>query len=42
MSLAENTGSIANASFVANINEDSTSKFNKELRGTCYKNIFRR
>ena len=37
MSLAENTGSIANASFVANINEDSTSKFNKELRGTATK-----
>ncbi|QZP18301.1 LPS assembly protein LptD [Methylophilales bacterium] len=37
MSLTENTGSIANASFVANINEDSTSKFNKELRGTATK-----
>ena len=37
MSLAENTGSIANASFVANINENSTSKFNKELRGTATK-----
>ncbi|MBT6818113.1 MAG: LPS-assembly protein LptD, partial [Nitrosomonadales bacterium] len=35
MSLAENTGSIANGSFVANINQDSTSKFNKELRGTA-------
>lgn len=37
MSLAENTGSIANASFVANINQESTSKFNKELRGTATK-----
>jgi len=37
MSLAENTGSVANASFVANINENSTSKFNKELRGTATK-----
>ena len=37
MSLAENTGSIANASFVANINENSTSKFNKKLRGTATK-----
>ena len=37
MSLAENTGSIANASFVANINENSTSKFNKELRGSATK-----
>ena len=37
MSLAENTGSIANASFVANINENSTSRFNKELRGTATK-----
>ena len=37
MSLAENTGSITNASFVANINDDSTSKFNKELRGTATK-----
>jgi LPS-assembly protein len=37
MSLAENTGSITNASFVATINEDSTSKFNKELRGTATK-----
>jgi len=35
MSLAEDTGSIANGSFVANINENSTSKFNKELRGTA-------
>ncbi|MDC0475356.1 LPS assembly protein LptD [Methylophilaceae bacterium] len=37
MSLAENTGSISNASFIANINENSTSKFNKELRGTATK-----
>ena len=37
MSLDENTGSVANASFVANINENSTSKFNKELRGTATK-----
>ena len=37
MSLAENTGSIANGSFVANINENNTSKFNKELRGTATK-----
>jgi LPS-assembly protein len=37
MSLAENTGSIANASFMANINENSKSKFNKELRGTATK-----
>ena len=37
MSLAENTGSIANGSFVANINKNSTSKFNKELRGTATK-----
>ena len=37
MSLDENTGSVTNASFVANINENSTSKFNKELRGTATK-----
>ena len=37
MSLAENTGSIANGSFVANINENNTSKYNKELRGTATK-----
>jgi len=37
MSLAENTGSIANASFVANINKNSTSKFNKKLIGTATK-----
>ena len=37
MSLAENTGYIANGSFVANINENNTSKFNKELRGTATK-----
>ncbi len=35
MSLAENTGLIKNGSFVAKINENSTSKFNKELRGTA-------
>jgi len=39
MSLAENTGSIANGSFVANINENTPSRFNKELRGTAT-NIF--
>lgn len=37
MSLAENTGSIANGSFVANINENTPSRFNKELRGTATK-----
>ena len=37
MSLAENTGSIANGSFVANINENTSSRFNKELRGTATK-----
>ena len=37
MSLAENTGSIANGSFVANINENTLSRFNKELRGTATK-----
>ena len=36
-SLAENTGSIANGSFVANINENTPSRFNKELRGTATK-----
>ena len=37
MSLAENTGSIANGSFVANINENTPSRFNKKLRGTATK-----
>lgn len=37
MSLAENTGSIANGSFVANINKNTQSRFNKELRGTATK-----
>ena len=37
MSLVENTGSIANGSFVANINENTPSRFNKELRGTATK-----
>ncbi|MDB2679511.1 LPS assembly protein LptD [Methylophilaceae bacterium] len=37
MSLAENTGSIANGSFIANINENTSSRFNKELRGTATK-----
>ena len=37
MSLAENTGSIANGSFVANINKNIPTKFNKELRGTATK-----
>ena len=37
MSLAENTGSIANGSFVANINKNTPSRFNKELRGTATK-----
>ena len=37
MSIAENTGSIANGSFVANINENTPSRFNKELRGTATK-----
>jgi len=35
MSLAENTGTIANGSFTANINQNSTSKFNNKLRGTA-------
>ena len=37
MSLAENTGSIASGSFVANINQNTSSRFNKELRGTATK-----
>jgi LPS-assembly protein len=35
MSMNENTGIITNASFITNINQNSTSKFNKKLRGTA-------
>ena len=35
MSMAENTGLITNGSFIADINQNSTSKFNKKLRGTA-------
>ena len=35
MSMAENTGLITNGSFIADINRNSISKFNKKLRGTA-------